>query len=95
MKEKIISFWEFFKRKFEFVLNDTRGCVENDEYLINGVRYQVSTQFSKTETKTMKDKISVFIGSDFAHLINTDNIVTKNTEYANSTAGEGRMNVVK
>ena len=43
----------------------------------------------------MKDKISAFIGSDFAHLTNTDNIVTINTEYVNSTAGEGRINAVK
>ena len=43
----------------------------------------------------MKEKISAFIGSDFAHLTNADNINTLNTEYVNSTAGEGRINAVR
>lgn len=81
-----------------FLLNDNHGeVVSTDDsiYVINGVRYIVSTRFSKTETKTMKEKISTFIGSDFAHLTNADDINTLNTEYVNSTAGERRINAVK
>ena len=66
-----------------------------NEYVINGVRYIVSTRFSKTENKTMKEKISAFIGSDFAHLTIADDINILNTEYVNSTAGEGRINAVR
>ena len=43
----------------------------------------------------MKEKISAFIGSDFAHLTIADDINTLNTEYVNSTAGEGRINAVR
>ena len=53
------------------------------------------TAGSKTENKTMKEKISAFIGSDFAHLTIADDINTLNTEYVNSTAGEGRINAVR
>ena len=103
MSGKIISFWEYVKLRSLSVLNGTRAeCVlgkiekpETEEYVINGVRYVVSTHFSKTENKTMKEKISAFIGSDFAHLTIADNINTLNTEYVNSTAGEGRINAVK
>lgn len=103
MTGKIISFWEYCKLNFHKVLDGTRAeCrlgkiekPETEEYVINGVRYVVSTRFSKTENKTMKEKISAFIGSDFAHLTNADDINTLNTEYVNSTAGEGRINAVR
>ena len=90
-----------FKRLKDFIislLNDTRGEVvsaDDSVYVINGVRYVVTKRFSKTENKTMKEKISAFIGSDFAHLTNADDINTLNTEYVNSTAGEGRINAVR
>lgn len=90
-----------FKRLKDFIislLNDAHGEVvsaDDSIYVINGVRYVVSTRFSKTENKTMKEKISAFIGSDFAHLTNADDINTLNTEYVNSTAGEGRINAVR
>ena len=90
-----------FKRLKDFIislLNDTRGEVvsaDDSVYVINGVRYVVTKRFSKTENKTMKEKISAFIGSDFAHLTIADNINTLNTEYVNSTAGEGRINAVR
>ena len=72
------------------------GLVDQDhEYEINGVRYIVIKKFSTKEAKTMKEKISAFIGSDFAHLTNADDINTLNTEYVNSTAGEGRINAVR
>ena len=103
MTEKIISFWEYVKIRSLSVLNGTRAeCVlgkiekpETEEYEINGVRYIVTKKFSTKEAKTMKEKISAFIGSDFAHLTIADNINTLNTEYVNSTAGEGRINAVK
>ena len=103
MTGKIISFWEYCKLNFHKVLDGTRAeCrlgkiekPETEEYVINGVRYVVTKKFSKTENKTMKEKISAFIGSDFAHLTIADNINTLNTEYVNSTAGEGRINAVR
>lgn len=101
MTEKIISFWEYCKLKYHKIMDNTCGeydprKIDNvNEYVINGVRYVVSTRFSKTENKTMKEKISAFIGSDFAHLTIADDINTLNTEYVNSTAGEGRINAVR
>ena len=90
-----------FKRIKEFIislLNDTHGEIlsaDDSVYVINGIRYIVTQKFSTKENKTMKEKISAFIGSDFAHLTNADNINTLNTEYVNSTAGEGRINAVR
>lgn len=90
-----------FNRLKDFVLSllsDTHGEIVNTDdsiYVINGVRYIVSTRFSKAENKTMKEKISHFIGSDFAHLTIADDINTLNKEYVNSTAGERRINAVK
>ncbi|MBP3446822.1 MAG: hypothetical protein J6K64_06055 [Clostridia bacterium] len=103
MTEKIISFWEYVKLRSLSVLNGIRAeCVlgkiekpETEEYEINGVRYIVTKKFSTKEAKTMKEKISAFIGSDFAHLTIADDINTLNAEYVNSTAGEGRINAVK
>ena len=103
MTGKIISFWEYCKLNFHKVLDGTRaeyrlGKIEKpetEEYEINGVRYIVTQKFSKTENKTMKEKISAFIGSDFAHLTIADDINTLNTEYVNSTAGEVRINAVR
>ena len=99
----VISFWEYVKLRSLSVLNGIRAeCVlgkiekpETEEYEINGVRYIVTKKFSTKEAKTMKEKISAFIGSDFAHLTIADDINTLNTEYVNSTAGEGRINAVR
>ena len=98
-----MSLWKCLKLRLYEILSGTRaeyrpGKTEDsdaNEYVINGVRYIVSTRFSKTENKTMKEKISAFIGSDFTHLTNADDINTLNTEYVNSTAGEGRINAVR
>ena len=98
-----MSLWKCFKLKLYKILSGTRAeyrpgkteVSDANEYVINGVRYVVSTRFSKTENKTMKEKISAFIGSDFAHLTNADDINTLTTEYVNSTAGEGRINAVR
>ena len=43
----------------------------------------------------MKEKLSEFIGGDFAHLTTTQDTNTINTEYVNSTAGERRTNAVR
>ena len=96
MSGKTISFWEYVKIRSLSVLSGTRaeyrpGKTEDsdaNEYVINGVRYVVSTRFSKTENKTMKEKISAFIGSDFAHLTIADDINTINTECVCVTAGK-------
>ena len=95
-----MKIWKLFKSKFHEIIGDNRGelitseAVAN-EYVINGVRYIVSTRFSKTENKTMKEKLSEFIGGDFAHLTTTQDTNTINTEYVNSTAGERRKNAVR
>ena len=96
MTEKIVSFWEYVKLRSLSVLSGTRAeCVlgktektETEEYEINGVRYIVTKKFSTKEAKTMKEKISAFIGSDFAHLTNADNKNTMNAEYECLTAGK-------
>ena len=96
MTGKIISFWEYCKLNFHKVLDGTRAeCrlgkiekPETEEYVINGVRYVVTKKFSKTENKTMKEKISAFIGSDFAHLTKTQDKNTMNAEYICLTAGK-------
>ena len=94
------NFWKLLKLKFHEIIGDTCGElgtseVDANEYVINGVRYIVTQKFSTKENKTMKEKISAFIGSDFAHLTIADNINTLNTEYVNSTAGERRTNAVR
>ena len=87
------NFWKLLKLKFHEIIGDTRGELRTseadaNEYLINGVRYIVSTRFSKTENKTMKEKLSEFIGSDFAQLTTTEDKNTIQAEYVCSTAGK-------
>lgn len=96
----MMRFWKLLKLKFYEIIRDTRGELitsegDANEYIINGVRYIVSTRFSKTENKTMKEKLSEFIGGDFAHLTTTEDKNTINKEYVNSTAGERRTNAVR
>lgn len=96
-----MRFWQIIKSKFIEIIGNTRAELklnkddDANEYVINGVRYIVSTRFSKTENKTMKEKLSEFIGGDFAHLTTTQDTNTINTEYVNSTAGERRTNAVR
>ena len=89
----MIRFWQIIKSKFIEIIGDTRGEfrtseADANEYVINGVRYIVSTRFSKTENKTMKEKLSEFIGGDFAHLTTTEDINTINKECVCMTAGK-------
>ena len=95
------NFWRKLKLRFVETISNTRAELklnkddDANEYVINGVRYIVSTRFSETESKTMKEKLSEFIGGDFAHLTTTQDTNTINTEYVNSTAGERRTNAVR
>ena len=95
------NFWRKLKLRFIETISNTRAEIklnkddDANEYVINGVRYIVSTRFSKTENKTLKEKLSEFIGGDFAHLTTTQDTNTINTEYVNSTAGERRTNAVR
>ena len=96
MTEKIVSFWEYVKLRSLSVLSGTRAeCVlgkiekpETEEYVINGVRYIVSTKHSETESMTFIDKIKRYLGSDFAHLTTAEDINTINTECVCMTAGK-------
>ena len=96
MTGKIISFWEYCKLNFHKVMDGTRAeCVlgkiekpETEEYVINGVRYIVSTNHSETESMTFIDKIKRYLGSDFAHLTTAEDINTINTECVCMTAGK-------
>ncbi len=88
------NFWEKLKLRFVETISNT--CAElklnkdddANEYVINGVRYIVSTRFSKTENKTMKEKLSEYIGSDFAQLTTTEDKNTIQAEYVCSAAGK-------
>lgn len=83
-----------FKRIKDFIislLNDTHGEVvsaDDSVYVINGVRYIVSTKHSETELMTFIDKIKRYLGSDFAHLTTAEDINTINTECVCVTAGK-------
>ena len=91
------NFWRKLKLRLIETISNTRAELklnkddDANEYVINGVRYIVSTRFSKTENKTMTE----FIGGDFAHLTTTEDKNTINKEYVNSTAGERRTNAVR
>ena len=89
----MMRFWKLLKLKFYEIIEDTRGELRTseadaNEYVINGVRYIVSSRFSETENKTIKEKLSDFIGSDFAHLTTDEDENTIQAEYVCSTAGE-------
>ena len=89
-----MRFWRIIKSKFNEIIGNTRAELKlnkddnANEYVVNGVRYIVSTRFSKTESKTMKEKLSEFIGSDFAHLTTDEDKNTIQAEYVCSTAGK-------
>ena len=82
-----------FKRIKEFIislLNDTHGEIlsaDDSVYVINGVRYIVSTKHSETESMTFIDKIKRYLGSDFAHLTLVPDADKIEAEYV-TTAGK-------
>ena len=88
------SFWRKLKIRFTEMISNTRAEFklnkddDANEYVINGVRYIVSIRFTETENKTMKEKLSEFIGSDFAHLTTNEDENTIQAEYVCSTAGK-------
>ena len=94
MSGKIMSFWEYCKLKFHRTMDNTRGEYDprkvnnSNEYVINGVRYIVTTKHVETETMTFIDKIKRYLGSDFAHLTTAEDINTINTECVCMTAGK-------
>ena len=53
-------------------INDFCGFLEEDEYVIGGVLYKVSSSFAPANIlnleNTIDDKVQKYIGSDFAHL---------------------------
>ena len=89
-----MKYWQMLKFKIIETIGNTRAELklnkdgDANEYIINGVRYVVSTQYSKTETMTLKDRIKKYIGSDFAHLTTTEDINTINKECVCMTAGK-------
>lgn len=66
------------------------GC--DSEYVINAVCYKVSSRFVPVDIlnieNTISDKAQKYVGSDFAHLTNADDINTMNAEYLCLTAGK-------
>ena len=60
---------------------------EYNEYVINGVKYKVSSVFNPKEEKTFSDRISNYIGSAFAHLTLVPIKDKIETEYV-TTAGK-------
>ena len=89
-----MKYWQMLKFKIIETIRNTRAELklnkddDANEYVINGVRYVVSTQYSKTETMTLKDRIKKYIGSDFAHLTTAEDINTINKECVCMTAGK-------
>ncbi|MBO5065898.1 MAG: hypothetical protein J6D06_07295 [Clostridia bacterium] len=73
-------------------LKDFYGMIGDNEYVIDGVLYKVSSKFapvniSKIEN-TISDKAQKYVGSDFAHLTKTQDKNTMNAEYVCLTAGK-------
>ena len=89
-----MKYWQMLKFKIIETIRNTRAELklnkddDANEYVINGVRYVVSTQYSKTETMTLKDRIKKYIGSDFAHLTTAEDINTINKECVCMIAGK-------
>lgn len=60
------------------------------EYVINGVKYIVSSRFQeanpKENSKLLSDRIQRFIGSDFAHLTKFEKCAIRDSGYVCSAA---------
>ena len=73
-------------------LKDFYGMIGDNEYVIDGVRYKVSSRFATANIckieNTISDKAQKYVGSDFAHLTNADDRNTMNAEYICLTAGK-------
>ena len=68
------------------------GLISEEEYVIGGVRYKVSSKFAPANIckieNTISDKAQKYVGSDFAHLTKTQDKNTMNAEYVCLTAGK-------
>ena len=67
--------------------------MEDRSYIVNGVKYVVSSRFTPTRIKekcepTLSDRLHSFIGSGFAKLTIPVQADTISDEYACSAAGE-------
>ena len=73
-------------------INDFCGFLEEDEYVIGGVLYKVSSSFAPANIcnleNTISDKVQKYVGSDFAHLTTDEDENTIQAEYVCSTAGK-------
>ena len=73
-------------------LKDFYGLIGEEEYVIDGVCYKVSSKFAPVNIcnleNTMREKVEKYVGSNFAHLTNADNKNTMNAEYVCLTAGK-------
>lgn len=66
--------------------------IADSEYIINGMRYIVSSQCAALDIKkvgtTITEKFEKYIGSDLTHLTINNDTNTIDTEYVCSTAGK-------
>ena len=73
-------------------LKDFYGLIGEEEYVIGGMRYKVSSKFVPVNIckieNTISDKARKYVGSDFAHLTKTQDKNTMNAEYVCLTAGK-------
>lgn len=72
-------------------INDFCGFLEEDEYVIDGVLYKVSSKFAPANIcnleNTIGDKVQKYVGSDFAHLTLVPDTDKIEAEYV-TTAGK-------
>lgn len=72
-------------------INDFCGFIGEDEYVIDGVLYKVSSSFAPANIcnleNTMSDKVEKYVGSDFAHLTLVPDTDKIEAEYV-TTAGK-------
>ena len=73
-------------------IKDFYGLIGEEEYVIDGVLYKVSSKFAPVNISrienTISDKAQKYVGSDFAHLTNEDDENTIKAEYLCLTAGK-------
>ncbi len=73
-------------------ISDFCGFIGEEEYVIGGVLYKVSSTFAPANIcnleNTIGDKVQKYVGSDFAHLTSVDDRNTMNAEYICLTAGK-------
>ena len=72
-------------------INDFCGFIGEDEYVIGGVLYKVSSSFAPANIcnleNTIGDKVQKYVGSDFAHLTLVPDTDKIEAEYV-TTAGK-------